>query len=183
MSKSTRQEIQGPELKIAYADPPYVNQAKKHYRNDPKCAEIDQVALLNQLENEYDGWALSMSATMESFKTIIPGAPSGARMAAWVKPFCSFKKGVNPAYTWEPVLFKPARKKLGETVRDHLACNIALQKGLVGAKPRAFCFWLFDLLGMQQNDQFIDLFPGTGIVTLCWEEWRQIYKTESLFRE
>jgi hypothetical protein len=27
-----------------------------------------------------------------------------SRWGAWVKPFASFKKGVRPAYTWEPVI-------------------------------------------------------------------------------
>lgn len=87
-------------MKFAYADPPYIRQARKHYNRE----EIDQIALINRLDTEYDGWALSMSATMDSLKTIIPAAPKNARLAAWVKPFASFKKGVDPAYTWEPTI-------------------------------------------------------------------------------
>jgi hypothetical protein len=57
------------------------------------------------------------------------------------------------------------------TSRDWISVSITLKKGLVGAKPREFCFWLFDLLGMTKCDDFVDLFPGTGIVYKCWEEW------------
>lgn len=65
---------------------------KKHYSHDPLCAEVDHAALIEQLA-EYDGWALSMSAAMYSLKEIIALAPDDCRVAAWVKPFASFKKG------------------------------------------------------------------------------------------
>jgi len=58
-------------------------------------------------------------------------------------------------------------------VRDYCACNITLKKGLVGAKPEGFCMWLFDLLQMNPDDEFHDLFPGTGGVMLAWEKWRR----------
>ena len=32
--------------------------------------------------------------------------PSGVRIGALVKPFAVFKTGVNPAYAWEPVIFR-----------------------------------------------------------------------------
>ena len=28
-------------MKFAYADPPYIGQAKRHYSHDPLCAEVD----------------------------------------------------------------------------------------------------------------------------------------------
>ena len=49
-------------------------------------------------------------------------------------------------------------------MRDHLACNITLKKGLVGAKPEAFCAWVLDLLGWEPDDELHDLFPGTGVM-------------------
>ena len=159
-------------MTFAYADPPYIGQAKKHYSHDPNCAEVDHAALIARLE-EYDGWALSMSATMESFKMIVPAAPDDGRIGAWAKPFASFKPGVDPAYTWEPVVFKTQRKwsRDQDTVKDHIIEPITMQKGLVGAKPVAFCYWLFDLLGMKPGDTFDDLYPGTGIVQRSWEKW------------
>jgi hypothetical protein len=151
-------------MRFAYADPPYIGQAKRLYN----CDEIDHSELLNKLQT-YDGWALSMSATMISLKQIIGLAPDDARLAAWVKPWCSFKT-LDPAYTWEPILYKTQRKhsKEQDTIKDHLICNITLRKGLCGAKPQEFCFWLFELLGMKADDELDDLFPGTGIVTECW---------------
>ena len=53
-------------MRLAYADPPYVGQAKKHYSHDPKCAEVDHAALFRQL-SEYDGWALSLSSPSLGF--------------------------------------------------------------------------------------------------------------------
>jgi len=159
--------------RIAYADPPYIGQAKKHYSHDPLCAEVDHAALIEQLA-EYDGWALSMSAAMYSLKEIIALAPDDCRVAAWVKPFASFKKGVDPAYTWEPILFKTCRKwdKGQNTVRDHISEPITMKKGLAGAKPEKFCFWLFELLGCSPDDELTDLFPGTGIISQSWEIWK-----------
>ncbi len=156
-------------MRVAYADPPYIGQAMKHYGTQPNAAEVDHVALIQQLEN-YDAWALSASSP--SLRVILPMC-AGARVAAWVKPFASFKPGVNPAYAWEPVIFKPLRIARSErTVRDWVSASITLRTGCAGAKPPEFCFWLFDLLGMDEGDEFDDLFPGTGAVTLAWQAWR-----------
>lgn len=163
-------------MRFAYADPPYIGQARKHYSHDPQCAEVDHAELIAQLET-YDGWALSASAP--SLHVIVPMLPKDARFGAWVKPFAAFKVGVNPAYAWEPILFKPGRsgkaRKLGRkapTIRDWHSANITLKKGLSGAKPESFCLWLFELLGMEPEDTFDDLFPGTGIVGQVWEKWK-----------
>jgi hypothetical protein len=42
---------------------------------------------------------------------------------------------------------------------------------VIGAKPAAFCGWLFDLLGAQPIDTFDDLFPGSGGVSRAWAEF------------
>jgi hypothetical protein len=41
-------------------------------------------------------------------------------------------------------------------------------KRVVGAKPAAFCRWMFDLLGAEPQDEFTDLFPGSGGVARAW---------------
>jgi hypothetical protein len=157
-------------LRIGYADPPYPGQAKRHYRHDPRCAEVDHRLLIEQLQSAYDGWALSSSSS--SLRLLLPLCPPDVRVAAWVKPFASFK-GVNPAYAWEPVIYKPCRSRKGRfTVRDWVAENITLKRGLCGAKPDRFCYWLFEILGLQPEDAFEDLFPGTGAVTMAWKCWR-----------
>lgn len=130
-------------MRIAYADPPYVGQARKHYAHDPRCAEVDHGALFALLA-DYDGWALSCSSP--SLAALLPIAPEGARVAAWVKPFASFKRGVSPAYAWEPVIFKPARgwSREKQTVRDWHSANIR-RVSMLGAAlrwiRRAACPW------------------------------------------
>lgn len=159
-------------MRVAYADPPYIGQAKKHYSHDPRCAEVDHVALVEQL-NGYDAWALSLSSP--TLRIILPICPDDVRVMAWVKPFASFKPNVNPAYAWEPVIVRGGRKRGRDepTVRDWVSCNITLKKGLSGAKPEAFCFWLFGVLGMQLRDEFDDIFPGTGGVSRAWESYQR----------
>jgi len=156
-------------MKFIYADPPYIGQAKKHYDSE----EVDHADLINFLDT-YDGWALSASSP--SLNTLLNLAPDGVRVGIWVKPFCSFKKNVNPAYAWEPVLFRGGRKRKATqpTVKDFIAENITLQKGLSGAKPKLFCYWVFEMLGMEPDDIFKDMYPGTGGVTKALDSWKSI---------
>lgn len=158
-------------MRFAYADPPYVGQAKRHY----SCEEIDYTLLIARLQVEFpDGWALSASST--SLVQLLPLCPSAVRIAAWVKPFCSFKRGVRPAYAWEPVIFWGGRNPVNGyraaipprggkqvTPKDFHAASITLKKGLVEAKPESFCRWVLDLLNAQPGDEVVDMFPGTGI--------------------
>lgn len=156
-------------MNIAYADPPYVGQSRKHYGG----AEVNHRLLIAHLE-EFDGWALSCSSP--SLRELLPLCPEGVRVASWVKPFASFKPNVNPAYAWEPVIFKSScmkRDRSELTVRDWVSAEITMLKGLPGAKPEAFCWWLFDLLGLRHGDEFTDIFPGTGIVGRVWERYQR----------
>lgn len=153
-------------MRIAYADPPYIGLANYY----PEKQEVDHQALITQLET-YDAWALSCYSN--SLRTVLAMCRDDVRVAAWVKPFASFKPGVNPAYCWEPVIFRPRPRGRGQqTVRDWISASISTGKHMIGAKPPAFCFWLFGLLGAKPDDEFYDLFPGTGVVTRCWESWR-----------
>lgn len=154
-------------MRFAYADPPYLGCSK--FYDHPNAADYDNPrmhgALMESLNDHYDGWALSLSSPSLSF--ILPLAPEGARIASWVKPFAAFKANVRIAYTWEPVIFKPGRdsSKDGAPVgRDHLSEPITLKKGLTGAKPERFCRWIADLLGYVQGDEMVDLYPGTGVM-------------------
>lgn len=151
---------------IAYADPPYPGMAHRY----PENQEVDYLDLVSKLISTYDGWALSLHTP--SLRDVLNYFPDGYnyRIAAWVKPFASFKPNVNPAYTWEPVIFKPARKISGRTTRDHLICNAAIQRGLFGAKSALFARWIFLLLGADPSqDNFTDLYPGTNIFNITWE--------------
>jgi hypothetical protein len=98
------------------------------------------------------------------------------RIGAWVKTFASFKKGVNPAYAWEPVIFRGGRNDSSgnhATVTDWIACPITLRKGLTGAKPPQVVEWVFRMLGLREGDELHDLFPGTGIVGRTWDTFQR----------
>ena len=170
-------------MKVAYADPPYIGQAKCHYSNDPQCAEVDHAELIGRLCRDYDAWALSCSST--TLNEVFSYCPNDVRVAAWVKPFASFKPNVNPAYCWEPVVFwHPRKRKRHEiTVRDWLAESCTMKRGLVGAKSEKFCFWIFDLLNLNRDDEFHDLYPGSGAVTRAWKIWSNQLKLELISRK
>lgn len=151
-------------MRFAYADPPYIGQAQRHYG----APEVDHADLLRRLA-DYDGWALSCSTP--SLGYLLGIAPPDTRVGAWVKPFASFKPGVNPAHAWEPVLFRGARRRERHepTVRDWVSANITLRRGLAGAKPREFCEWVIDLLGARPGiDTLDDLYPGTHAMSDTW---------------
>lgn len=162
-------------MKLAFADPPYLGccQLYGHEHNDGgpmpwdgRCwnSVMTHNFLLRWLDRECDGWAYCMSSP--SLQTILPIAHP-TRVAAWVKPFASYKPDVRLAYSWEPVLFKEARSTRadgGPLSRDHLSQRISLKKGLTGAKPPEFCAWVLDLMGYVEGDTVDDLFPGTGIM-------------------
>lgn len=155
-------------MRFAYADPPYVGQAKKHYGPDAK--EVNHRVLLCHLDT-FEAWAMSCSSV--SLQEILLLCPVGVRVGAWVKPFASFKPGVNPGYCWEPVIFWGGRK-LGRdvpTVRDYVSANITLKRGTHGAKPDAFWFWIFQMLGVDPGDEFTDLFPGSSGGLRTWERF------------
>src|SRR5581483_8721042 len=150
-------------MRFAYADPPYLGCCGlyDHHHPDGRCWDhlSTHDALIDHLVNGWpDGWALSLSST--SLQAILPLCPEDVRVAAWVKPFCAFKRGVRPAYSWEPVIFwrgrnpsaghphpPPVKDGAQTTPKDFLAEGITLKKGLTGAKPYRFCEWICELLG------------------------------------
>jgi hypothetical protein len=154
-------------VRLAYADPPYPGQARRHYANDPSgipAEEVDHAALIEQLR-EYDGWALSTSSP--ALGMLLALAPE-ARVGAWVKPFCSWKPSHRVQYAWEPVLFVPTRPrgtKARPSVRDFVSANITTRRGTHGAKPDAFVEWMLDVIGAEPGDSLDDLFPGSGVVS------------------
>jgi len=164
-------------MRFAYADPPYVGQAKRHYANDPSgipATEIDHKALVQCLHTiGGDGWALSCSSP--SLRQILPLCPQEARVMVWVKPFCSFKPNVRIAYAWEPVIVwggRP-REKRQETVRDWVSANMTMRRGTHGAKPDTFCYAIFEWLNIKPEDEFFDLFPGSNAVMRAFKTWRE----------
>jgi hypothetical protein len=169
-------------VRFAYADPPYLGCAVKFYGDHPDAAVYDTVdghrALIERLVDEYpDGWA--MSCTVPSLRELWPLCPDDVRIGAWVKPMHVFKKGVYPAHAWEPVIFRGGRIKVAPPVkggtavtpRDWVSANITLQRGVVGAKPEEFVRWVLAILNVQPDDEFVDLFPGSGAVQRAYDRW------------
>jgi len=163
-------------LRVAYADPPYFGCARLY--DHPRAGVYDTIDghrnLVARLMGEFpDGWALSLHSP--SLRTILPLCPPDVRVAAWVKPFAVWKKGVNPVYGWEPVIWRGGRRRGLEAsaVRDWVSCSVAMRTGLVGAKPPGFAAWLFDLLGLTPADEFVDLFPGTRAVSRAWRRFQR----------
>lgn len=167
-------------MRVAYADPPYLGMGKKMYGKYHEEAYIwdepqSHADLMKSLDADFDGWALSLHEP--SLRILLPLAPEGVRVGAWVKPFAVYRRGVDPAYTWEPVIYRTARTwdQRQNTVRDHISCNIAMMKGHPGAKPEGFCFWLFDLLGLTPQDDFVDMFEGSGSVREAHKKWCETF--------
>lgn len=169
-------------MKFAYADPPYIGQAEKHYKDHKDYAgEVDHKELIDRLVSEYpDGWALSLSST--TLKEIIAMCPDNVRVMSWVKPFHSWKN-IRPSYAWEPVIVSGGRKSsfkdndirvLG--YQDWVSTPISINTGLVGSKPERFCIWLFEVLNVQPGDTLDDLFPGTGIVGEMYDWYLEQYQ-------
>lgn len=144
------------------------------YKDHPDYGgEVDHQELVARMCTDYDAWCLHTAST--TLKEVLGLVPAETRVGAWVKPFASFKKGVNPAYAWEPVLFYGGRNDSSAenpTLTDWVSCPITLRKGLTGAKPPAVVAWCFRMLGMTPDDELDDLFPGTRIVSETWDSWR-----------
>lgn len=171
---------------VAYADPPYYGCCGLygHHHPDGRCWDDLEThrLLVDRLMAEFpDGW--SMSLTSSSLRAILPLCPEDVRVGAWVKPFHAYKRGVRPAYGWEPVIYRggrnlnhqpPPKGGKATTPKDWVAANITLQRGLTGAKPEPFCFWLFDVLNIGPGDTLVDLFPGSGAVTEAWASWQRL---------
>jgi hypothetical protein len=181
-------------VRFAYADPPYLGTARHRYgRFHDRAADYDDPenhrALIHRLHDEFpDGWALS--ASMNSLWDLLPMIPKRwkCRIAAWCAPFGALSAREFPRRCWEPVLFcgGRARSPQDPSPPDFLVANkqcaapghrgmnhhTVHEKVFPGRKPDDFCYWVFELLNMRGDDEFMDLFPGTGRVTRAWETWR-----------
>lgn len=162
-------------LELAYADPPYPRKSRRYYADHPDYAgEVDHAALIARLDAGYpDGWALSTSAA--SLPTVLALCPPDVRVAAWLRgerPVAHRR----PLSAWEPVIYRGGRPLLTgpgpERRTDALAyvarARLSDRRRVTGAKPAAFAFWLFDLLGALPGDRLDDLFPGSGGIARAW---------------
>jgi hypothetical protein len=167
---------------FAYADPPYVGQAKKHYGDHADYAgEVSHPDLIARLVAEYpDGWALSLSN--QSLQDVLALCPPDVRVAAWFKPWSNMLPGIRMQFSWEPVIVCGGRKgphvKGDALLRDWVMANPdgftfrpIDADAVIGRKPERFCFWLFDALNMRADDVLVDLFPGNGAVEQAWRAY------------
>lgn len=175
-------------MKLAYADPPYLGCCRLYghvHEGDLVSGCWDDLrthARLLMVLADFDGWAMSLSTP--SLRDLLPLCPPDVRVAAWTKTFSAFKRGVRPAYAWEPVIFRgghnppteahppPIKGGMQTTPKDFLAEPITLRKGLAGAKPERFCRWVLDLLNYREGDEMVDLFPGTGVMSRVLSQGR-----------
>lgn len=162
-------------MKLGYADPPYPGLAHLYKDHPDYAGEVDHRELIERLELEFDGWVLHTSSV--AIPILAPLVPPRARWGAWVKSFAAFKKGVRPAYAWEPIIFKPMRTMAenytGAFVqRDWIEAPMTMRRGFTGAKPEDVCHWAFEVVGADPTDELADLYPGSGAVSRAWESWR-----------
>jgi hypothetical protein len=164
-------------MRFAYADPPYLGWSARYYgEHHEEADDFDKPAthqaLINLLSSDYDGWALSLHSP--ALRTILPMCPDDVRVMAWCKSFASYKPGVHPAYAWEPVIIRGPRTRRRDelTIADFHVARITLERGLTGAKPESFVWWLLAALNVQADDEFVDVFPGSGAVGRAYERWR-----------
>lgn len=139
----------------------------------PDAGEWDRPArhrlLLEQLMDEYDGWAIA--TTPDGLAHYQP-LPIPARVMVWSKTR-ALPSGHRIASTWEPVIVLTPRgrraraadrgEKLAQ-VPDVLTCAPP-GAGFAGAKPAQWTRWVLDALGYDPDvDELHDLFPGSGAV-------------------
>lgn len=159
-------------MRFAYADPPYFGHGARLYgKHHDQAAEWDKLdthrQLVEQLLTDYpDGWALSCNPSDLAWLLPITPPPPRTRICVYAKTFHQIRSNVSIQYAWEPLIICDGRNMKGRKpmVRDWapIAAHPRV-RGLVGAKPDAFCEWVLDLLGFNAaTDTLTDLFPGTG---------------------
>ena len=159
-------------MKVAYADPPYLGCAKIYgddlTYDDPEAHR----ALIGRL-NEYDAWALSLHAP--SLFVIRPMCPPDARVLIWCKTWVNLGPAASSgflAYAWEPVIIWGGRTPRNDGRMRDWWVGAPDMKGFKGAKPEGFCRCIFGALGLEPDDEFHDLFPGSAAVGRSWEAFK-----------
>jgi hypothetical protein len=153
--------------------------ARKHY--GPNAQEVNHAILIQGLEENSDGWALSTNSS--NLRHILPLCPDGVRICAWCKPYNAMHQNVSPIHAWEPVIVKPARAGRaspwfeGDFIVAMLpAFDNSFNKTpwfsqVHGQKPKKFYMWMFRMLGALPTDEYWDLFPGSGNGDRYWRQF------------
>ncbi len=156
--------------RIAYADPPYPGMSDL-YRDHPDYGgEVDHAELVSRLE-PYDGWALSTSS--DALRMVLDLCPPEARVAAWFRGPRKTPSS-RPLRSWEPVIYVCPRDEVSrlqecDSLIHRARPRTTDPRRVIGAKPAAFCWWLFGLLQARPGDTFDDLYPGSGGVARAWD--------------
>lgn len=163
--------------RFAYADPPYVGQAKRHYGSHPDYAgEVDHAELIARLA-AYDGWALSLS--VKSLPAILKLCPDDVLVLGWFKPIAP-PLGDHRRYNWEPVILSPVRQPGPGYVPiaaiaspPQFTFRAKPESHVIGEKPQDFAHWVFAAAGLTEDDELDDLFPGSGAIGRAWATYRR----------
>lgn len=161
---------------FAYADPPYVGQARKHYgKHADYAGEVDHAKLIDWMESEFSGWALSCS--MKSLPALLKLCADDVLVLAWFKPIAP-PLGDHRRYNWEPVILRPLRRPgPGYVPTATIASPPQFtfrekpESHVIGEKPEKFAWWVFAAAGLTKDDTLVDLFPGSGAITRAWENY------------
>jgi hypothetical protein len=135
---------------------------------------VDHAALLSKLAT-YDGWALSTSArALPAVLALAVAQGLPVRVAAWIRGVRPHATALHAVNAWEPVVYVPVPSPGAGAARriDVLTHGVVpmrtLPSRVIGAKPAAFCAWIFELVGACPGDSLDDIFPGSGIVAKAW---------------
>lgn len=158
--------------RFGFGDPPYEGKAHLYRAHPDYGGEVSHEQVISRLAM-FDGavWACSS----DSLRRILELAPPEAKVGVWVRgerPGRSYR----PLDAWEAVVYWGGRFRL-RTVEDRVTNALVFParprtsdpKRVVGAKPAAYCQFIFDLVGAEPGDEFVDLYPGSGGVTRAWE--------------
>ena len=164
----------GRPMTFCYADPPYPGKAHLY----PEQQEVDHQELVTRLVELYpDGWALSTSA--EGLQRVLALCPPDVRVAAWVRQ-ARHVRSMRAVNAWEPVIIRggrPSDASVAQVLEDVLIYKgryRAFPGALIGMKPPEFSEWVFRQLGAARGDTLVDLYPGSGAVTLAWERFTSL---------
>lgn len=129
-------------------------------------------ALLEQLLDEFDGWAIATAPDgLDAYRPL----PIPARLMVWHK-LRPLPTGHRIATTWEPVIVLPPKSRRARPAAADGERTYAAQvpdvlsaappgSGFAGAKPAAWTRWVLDALSYDPDvDELVDLFPGSGAV-------------------
>lgn len=158
-------EVASQPKRLAYADPPYPGKAHLY----PENQEVNHALLVSLLE-DFDGWALSTSA--EALPRVLGLCPLDVRVAAWFRGSRHNAASRRPSNGWEPVIYRVARNVSAPARHDALVFpsrpRTTDPERVIGAKPAAFAFWMFELIGARVGDSLADVYPGSGGVGRAW---------------